>query len=396
MGKIAIVNGRVIDGTGGAPIEAGTVLIDPPVIGAVGPGESVAIPAGTERIDAAGHTVVPGLIDGHMHVTGMPEFLDAAGHIKESLRAVGKLRQCLEWGTTTVGNMGGCAENVILRDAIDAGTVTGCARMLAGAMVNSTGGHVRGRAADGPWEVRKAVREMAVAKVDFIKTAASGGFMWEHEPVEQEDYTLEELEALVSEAHRRGKRVMVHAHSQPGLSHAIAAGCDIIAHGALIDEPALEGIAAKGLHFMPTLYITSEEVINRPSLPAHMKERMSRAHPVHREGVRRAHEMGLALSTGTDGGPGDVMKELWELTRCGLSPLEAIVAGTYNAADALGLLDRLGTLEPGKRADVVVLAGNPLQDVTRVLDRANVLLVVKDGRAECAAEGWQACLHPRA
>ena len=174
----------------------------------------------------------------------------------------------------------------------------------------------------------------------------------------------------------------VHAHAQPGLNHAIQAGCDIIAHGALIDDEALEGIAAKQLHYMPTLYITSEKSFSRPSLPPHMRERMERAHPVHREGVRKAHEMGIAISVGTDGGPGDVMFELAELARCGLSPMDAIVAGTRNTADALGILPHVGTLEPGKKADVLIVNGDPLDDISLLTHQENILLVMKDGKVE--------------
>lgn len=379
MNVKVFINGLVIDGTGGEPISDGVIVVEDGLIKAVGSRSEVVIGDDAEKIDAAGKTVMPGLIDAHMHVTTMPEFLDCHGHLTQSFLGIAKLRQCLEFGTTTVANVGGCPESVILRDAIDAGLVGPCARMLVGAMVNSTGGHVRGRAADGPWEVRKAVREMCMHNVDFIKTASSGGFQWEYERVEWEDYTLEELQALVAESHAKDKRVAVHAHSQPGLDHAIKAGCDMITHGALIDQNALDGIANKGLYFIPTLYITSHWVLDRPNLPPHMKERMSAAHPIHRAGVRKAHEMGIKLAAGTDGGPGDVMKELVELVECGLSPLEAITVATQNTADALAIGDKTGTLQKGKRADVIMIEGNPLDDISILSDKKNIAIVMKDG-----------------
>jgi imidazolonepropionase-like amidohydrolase len=364
-------------------------------IAAVGKEKEIPIPQEAERIDAAGNTVMPGLIDGHMHVTSMPGLLDARGHLAQNLKAVGVLRRCLAWGTTTVANVGGCPENVLLRKAIEDRHVDRCSRLLVGAMVNATGGHVRGRSADGPWEVRKAVREMVMAGADFIKTSASGGFQWEHERMEGEDYTVEELKALVEEAHSKGKRVAVHAHSQPGLGHSIEAGCDIIAHGALIDEAALKGIAAQGVYYMPTLFITSDKVIGRPSLPPYMKERMTKAHPIHRAGVRKAHEMGIKICAGTDGGPGDLMYELVELVRCGLSPMDAIVTATRNTAEALGILNDVGTLQPGNKADLLLIQGEPHVDISLLGDEKNILLVMKDGKVEVTGEDWKQYLHPR-
>ena len=381
MAKKAFVNCRIIDGTGREPIELGALVLNGTIIEAAGKADEIRIPDDCEQIDGRGNTLIPGLFDGHMHVTRFPALLDAHGHITQNLRAVGKLQRCLKWGTTTVANMGGCPENVLLRRAIEEGYVTGCSRLVIAAMVNPTGGHVRGRAADGPWEVRKAVREMLTAGADLIKTSASGGFQWEHEDITWEDYTTEELKALADETHAKGKRVAVHAHAQPGLDHSIEAGCDIIMHGALIDEKALEGIAAKNLYYLPTLYITSERVFSKPNLPKHMKERMSRAHPVHRAGVRKAHEMGVTIAAGTDGGPGHVMTELTELVKCGLSPMEAIVAGTRNTADAYGMLDTTGTLEPGKRADLLLVKGNPLENVSLLTKQDNILLVMKEGMA---------------
>ena len=395
MSKKAIINGRLIDGTGREVIEPGVLLIEGGTVEAAGRAGEIPIPSDAERIDATGRTVMPGLIDAHMHVTRMPEFLDAHGHLSESFKAIGVLRRCLSRGITTVANVGGCPENVLLREAIEAGQVEGCARLLVGAMVNPTGGHVRGRAADGPWEVRKAVREMIVAGVDFIKTSASGGFQWEHERIWWEDYTTEELIALVEEAHSKDKRVAVHAHSQPGLNHSIQAGCDLITHGALIDDEALEGIAARNLYYIPTLYITSHWILQRPSLPPHMKERMTEAHPVHRAGVRKAHRMGITIGVGTDGGPGDAMRELVELVGCGLSPMEALVAGTRTTADALGILDKVGTLEPGKRADLLLVEGDPLEDISILSEERNVLLVMKEGKVEVTDEAHREYFHPR-
>jgi imidazolonepropionase-like amidohydrolase len=315
-----------------------------------------------------------------MHVSLQPGRLDHIGHIRTNLSAVGKLQECLQWGTGTVAHAAGSYESVILRELIQSGCIKGCCNLVVSGVVTATCGHVRGRSADGPWEIRKAVRETIASGVDFIKTCASGGFQWEHEKLTHEDYTLEELNTLVDQAHSREKRVHVHAHAQPGLMNAISAGCDVILHGALIDDAALEGISEKGLWYMPTLHVTSEKFWGMPGLPAHMVERIKYCNPIHREGVRKALKMGIRIITGTDGGPGSIMNELFELTKCGLTPMDALVAATRETADALGILNKTGTLEKGKAADLIVIAGNPLQDISVIRRRESILVVMNAGK----------------
>jgi len=382
--RIALINGRVVDGTGGPVLDSATVAIEGSTVAGVGPTEESVLPEDCKVIDIQGKTVIPGLIDGHVHVTSMPGLLDAKGKIEAQLRASEVLREYLFWGTTTIGHAGGCEENLILRDMIEKGTLKGRARLIVSGVVTATGGHVRGEGADGPWEIRKMVRRMALDGMDFIKTCATGGFQWAHEGLGSPDYSLEELEAVVAEAHMRGRRVHVHAHAQPGIRNAIEAGCDVILHGANIDASALEGIADRGLIFMPTLYITSEHIWGSGNLPEHMTGRMKAAYRPHREGAARAHELGITMAAGTDGGPrpGAIMHELCELVGCGLTPQEAIVAATRNTAEALGIGERLGTLEPGKLADCVVVDGDPLEDISVLTSRESILMVIKEGRVE--------------
>lgn len=388
MPAIALVGARIIDGTGAQPLPDGALIVQDGKVAAVGEAADVQAPAEAEVVDAAGLTVMPGLIDCHQHVG----FAFAALH---------RLQQNLRRGTTTVAGVTSGPAGVELRTAIEKRLVDRCPRYWVGAVVGATGGHLRrtddnevGATADGPWEIRRAVREMSMMQVDFIKTAASGGFQWPNEQVEHEDYTVEELCALAHEARSRGKRVIVHAHSQPGLNHAIEAGCEMIHHGALIDDEALEGILREGLYYAPTLHITSEQVWSKESLPAHMRERMSRAHPVHREGVRKAHAMGIHLSVGTDGGPGDAAHEMMELCACGLSPLEAITCATHNSAEALGILDRTGTLEAGKDADLILVEGDPLDDIAVLYRPDSIRLVMRAGRVEFTDEDFKRHWHP--
>lgn len=380
----ALINGRIVDGTGAPPVSPGAMLVEDEVIRVVGPTKEISLPENCRIIDLQGRTVMPGLIDGHMHVTGMPGLLDSKGKLKEQLKASDILRECLDWGTTTVGHAGGCEENLVLRDMIDQGRLKGRARLLVSGVVTATGGHVRGDGADGPWEVRKMVRKMALAGIDFIKTCATGGFQWAHEGLGSPDYTLEELRALVAEAHMRSRLVHVHAHARPGVQNALDAGCDVILHGANIDSKALEDIASRKLIYMPTLYITSEHIWGNTGLPEHMAVRMKAACEPHREAVAHARSLGITIATGTDGGPrpGALMHELAELVACGFTAEEAIVAATRDTANALGVGSRLGTLEPGKLADFIVIDGDPLANIGILTSKSAIAMVVKEGRVE--------------
>ena len=375
----AIRGGTLIDGTGAQPVADGTVLIRDGRVEAVGESAAVDVPEGAEVIDASGLTVMPGLIEGHAHVGGDPKSQQT-------------LRLSLQRGITTVCSVSANVRGIALRDGIEAGQTRGCSRLVAGCIVTPTNGHVRFRDADGPWEVRRAVREMVQAGADFIKTAASGGFWSADEVSTMRNYTLEELVALADEAHAWHRPVVVHCHTQPGLNNCIEAGVDQIHHGAFIDEEAVRGILAADLWYMPTLAVTCRRNIDakRQDRPWEAEE-MSQARPIHREGVRLAQEIGVKLCVGTDyPGSGVTWKigdrtiwELMQLEECGLSRMQALVAATKTNAEAYRL-DDLGTMEPGKIADVVVLEGDPLEGFEALYDHRNIKLVIKDGRVQFA------------
>ena len=206
MVATALINGRIIDGNGGPPVENGALLIVDNLIEAVG--TDVDIPPDAQVIDVKGKSLLPGMMDLHVHLRGPYQSLQ-------------KLRKSLLAGFTTIAHVAGTMPpaSTDCRQAIEDGWFPECARLLVGAVVDCTNGHVRGRIADGPWEVRKAVREMVQAKADFIKTAASGGFWAEDEETWWRDYTQEELDALADEAHSVGRLVVVHCHTQPGSRH---------------------------------------------------------------------------------------------------------------------------------------------------------------------------------
>ncbi|WP_176706311.1 amidohydrolase family protein [Paenibacillus hemerocallicola] len=370
--------GRLIDGTGRAEIADASILIEQGRIRYAGPRRE-APPAGDAVVmDAEEMTALPGLIDGHNGLTG-------------EMSSVSALKGYLEHGVTTVatflGNAAGRAPAIPLREAIRRGELPGCASLVVGYIVNGSNAFQRGETADGPWEIRRAVHRAAEAGADFIKAAATGSFT----DVRHRTYTREELEALADEAHSWGLPVVIHAHTQPGLDRSIEAGADLIVHGCFADPAAIDRMARRGATYMPTLRVTSARNVSGFSDEPSVYASMSEAQPAHRAAVRRAIRNGVGIALGSHG-PG--LKSVWphsgettafelaELVRCGLSPLQAISAGTLQTARAFRLDGRLGSLSPGKQADVLCIRGNPLQRIELLREQERVALVFRHGRLE--------------
>ena len=395
MQKQAIIGSTIIDGTGSDPLRNGTILIEDGKIVEVGNADQIKLGPDVERIDATGKFTMPGIIDSHVHVTPNQDVpSDIRINLRVGFNAISILRQSLGAGVTTVVSIGGGPPAVELTNAINEGYVDRCANQITAGVVNASGGHVRGRHADGPWEIRKAVRELASAGCTMIKTAATAGFQWEHERVHWPDYTEEELTALVDEARMRDIPVAAHAHGHEGLKYAVNAKVHMIHHGALIDDEGLEAINRADLYFVPTLFTTSIGRVAKVEQPW-TKERMEAAYPIHREGVSKAHKMGTKIALGTDGGAGDAMIELSEFVDCGLSPMDAIVAGTRNTADALSILDRVGTVENGKDADLLIIGRNPLDDINVLQNQENIELVMTRGKVQTTSNEMRIYLNPR-
>lgn len=369
----------------GAILENYMIVLEGGQVSYVGKSGSVPAPKGCDYIDCKGRTVIPGLIEGHAHVSGLPDTITV-------------LRKSLQRGITTVASVGANIEGIEARNDIEAGKVRGCASIIAGCVVSPTFGHVRYRTADGPWEVRKAVREMVMAGADFIKTAASGGFWAKDEKCSVRNYTFEELEALSDESHAWGRPCVVHAHTQPGVNNSIAAGIDQIHHGCFIDEEGIRGIKEKDLWFMPTLRVTTDRNINLWTDRPWQMEEMRKSQRNHREMVKLAHEIGVKIAFGTDY-PGSVrgwqqspyktgdasMVEIQELQSCGMSPLECLISATRVTAEAYRKYDEFGSIDVGKKADLVVAFEDPTVDVKNLYDYKNIAVVIKAGRVEYAA-----------
>jgi imidazolonepropionase-like amidohydrolase len=402
-----LTGATLIDGTGGAPVPDAAVVIEGDRISAVGPRAGLGWPADAEVIDASGRTLIPGLIDAHDHLASHGYGLATRFGLDEPastahLRTARVLAETLAMGYTTVRDAGGLDAGFKL--AVEQGLIPGPRLVLALQIISPTGG-IGDRVspsghdccgaydpllppcvANGADAVRDVVRAMVRAGADVIKTATTGGASSRpgHGPLDAA-FSLAEMEALVTESRALGRRVMCHALGGPGLRTALAAGVDSVEHGCYLDEDAtlLGQMAVQGTFFVPTLTVY---VYHRESPAPHVRERAVALHAHHVASVRRALELGVPIAAGTDAGghghPRNAL-ELKYLVEAGLSPMQALRAATQWAAACLGLEREIGTVEKGRLADLVLVAGNPLDDVTLLLDPARIELVVKGG-AICA------------
>jgi imidazolonepropionase-like amidohydrolase len=394
---IAVRAGRLIDGLGGAPVRDAVILIQGDRITAVGPG--LAIPAGAEVVDLSRKTVLPGLIDCHTHMTMQSgnyyEDLFRRSAIDAAVVAHVYARRTLEAGFTTVRDVG-AAEliDVALRNAIDRGDVEGPRMQVATLAVGSTGGHndVSGFSpylhfngfsgiADGPEEIRKLVRFEVKNGADLIKVMATAGVLSEEASVGAPQYSQEEMNAVVAEATMYGKKVAAHAHGAEGIKRAARAGVTSIEHGGLIDDEGIQLLVAKGIYLVPDIY-TDEYLVaegEHLGLPPKMieKEKELRKHQI--ANWKRAIAAGVKLAFGTDAGVyphGQNAHQFRSLLDLGLTPAQVIRMATVNAADLLGWSDRVGSLTPGRFADLIAVDGDPLADVTEL---QRVRFVMKGG-----------------
>jgi len=390
-----------------------TLIIEDTRIREVRAGSGV-LPPEARVYDASPYTVVPGLIDAHTHlgspsVPSLPLFRVGTPPTLGVFYAAQSAQASLAAGFTTLRNMGGI-EFVSVRQAIDGGLLPGPRLVIAG-MVLMSGGHTDrlypasyprrpDHAADGVDQVRQRVRQFVLSGVDFIKVEATGGMIAEGDTPDIRGYTDQELAAAADEAHAFGKRMAVHAHSAEGVRRAVEAGADTIEHCTWADEEALERVARKDAFITATCSIV-EDAIRRSQqggqiVAATDKRRV--ALEAKLKMLATARKLGAKVAVGTDAcgvyvPHGQNALEFELLCRAGFTPMESLLAGTKVAAEALGLGDRVGTLEAGKRADLVILARNPLDDINSLQNHGNVLQVFKDGqlvvdRLAETGKGW--------
>jgi len=407
-GVVVVKAGRLLEVRSGNYLSDQLILIEAGKVREVGKARDVQphVPAGTKVIDLSRYTVLPGLIDAHTHLTGDPgnEGYRGLGISipREALTGARNARVTLEAGFTTVRNVGaGGYSDIALRDAINAGDVPGPRLVASGPALGITGGHCDNDllapqfhafelgVADGIPAVMAKVRENIKYGSDVIKFCATGGVLSQGDNPELEQYSPEEMHAIIEEAHRLGRKAAAHAHGALGIRDAVLAGVDSIEHGSFINEEDIQLMKERGTYLVPTLYLGDWLLENyqKLGLTDSMVAKAKYVLPAARQNVARAFHEGVKVAFGTDAAVyphGLNAHEFAVMVKLGMTPLAAIQAATLNAADLLGWSDRVGSLEPGHFADLVAVEGDPLQDVT-VLQKVKV--VVKGGEVVKEAPG---------
>ena len=390
---IAFVDGAVIVGDGRV-LEHASVLVEGERIVKVA-GRNINIPKDAQKIPMDGQMLLPGFIDSHIHICFDCSPDPIASALSESqtmttLKAANSARQTLLAGVTSVRDMGGKdGIDLGIRQAINSGLIPGPRMIVSGQLICMTGGHgwQMGLEANGVDEVRKAARGQVKAGVDIVKLMATGGVLTPAVEPGSEQLTEEELRAGVEEAHKAGKKTATHAMGTRGILNALRAGIDSIEHGVYLDEEAVSLMMERDVPLIPTLSalfnIASKGI--EAGIPAFAVEKTLKVKPFHLESIRMAREAGVRVAMGTDAGTpfnihGENLGELKFLVDCGFSPMEAIEAGTRIAAQVLGLEKELGTVEEGKLADLILIEGNPLEDIEILAKRELIRLVMKDGK----------------
>jgi imidazolonepropionase-like amidohydrolase len=394
---VVVKAGRVLDVRTGAYKDHQMILIEGDRIREVGDARELQprVPSEARVVDLSRYTVLPGLIDAHTHLTFSPYLMGYKGLAvsvpREALLGARNAHVTLEAGFTTVRNVGASGfADIALRDAINAGDVPGPRILASGPPLGITGGHCDENllapefhfssegVANGVPAVMAKVREDIKYGADVIKFCATGGVLSQGDNAELEQYSPEEMQALIREAHRLGRKVAAHAHGAQGIKDAVLAGVDSIEHGSFIDEEGIQLMKQHGTYLVPTLYLGDWFLENYQKLGAtdHMVAKAKLVMPAARQNVARAFREGVKVAFGTDAAVyphGMNAREFAVMVKLGLTPLAAIQAATVNAADLLGWPDRIGALEPGKYADLIAVEGDPLEDIT-TLEKVKVVM----------------------
>jgi imidazolonepropionase-like amidohydrolase len=388
--------GHLLDVKTGKVLDGQTIVVVGETIQSIATTAEVQAQAGDTVVDLGGMTVLPGLIDVHTHLTMNTDFDPyrelTTTDAKEAINGVANARTTLMAGITSVRNVGaGGYTDVDLRDAINAGQVPGPHMLVSGPALGITGGHcdenllpikyhvVGDGVADGIAEVQHKVRENIKYGADLIKICATGGVLSKGDDPQASQYTLEEMQAIVADAHRLGRKVAAHAHGAQGILWATEAGVDSIEHGSYINDEAIAEMKKRGTYLVPTVYL-EDWMLEKGNLPAFYHQKMVDVSAVAKSNIKHAMQAGVKIAMGTDAAVYPHGLNAHELdvyvNQLGMAPLAALQTATLNAADLMGWSAKTGSLEPGKWADIIAVDRNPLEDV-RVLQ--DVKFVMKAG-----------------
>lgn len=402
-----IHNGTLIDGTGAAPVPNAAILIEDGRLKSVGTFDTVTLPnSDITRIDAQGGTILPGFIDAHVHM--WHDDFDVMREMTDPLslnfyRAIGNMKRTIEAGVTTVRDAGG--SDLGMKMAVDKGLVVGPRMMISITVMSMTGGHIDywqpsganldemfpypGRPtgiADGVDGVRHKVREILRSGADIIKICTTGGVMSPMDDPQDAQYSMDELRAIVEEAgNRRHTKVMAHSQGAQGTKNAVRAGIHSIEHGIFLDDEAIDLMLEHGTFLVPTLIAIIgilEMHETKHNMPEWGVRKARHLLDIHKASIAKAHKAGVKIAMGTDVPVvphGQNLRELGLMCSIGMTPMESIVATTRTAAECLGWQDKIGTLETGKLADVVISKTDPLADITSLEQVNNIALVMKEG-----------------
>jgi imidazolonepropionase-like amidohydrolase len=378
---------RVFDGTSEGVIEDGAVVVEDGRIASVGPARG--LPPNT--VDLGDATLMPGLVDAHVHLvwdaSAEPhEVVERESHALTVLRCAKNAGLHLRAGVTTVRDVGSADGLAVeIGRAVELGILSGPRVVAAGRAIAMTGGHgwFLGREADGPDAVRRAAREEIKAGASCIKLMASGGVYGHAEEPGSPQLTVEEMRPAVEEAHKAGRKAAAHAYSVEAINNALEAGVDSVEHGSFLDRETVGRMREQGTYLVPTMSVYAAMAEKGPGLgsPEYITRKTAEVLEAGGEAFRLALEAGVPVAAGTDcGAPGHphgtLPEELRLMVEAGATPQQALRFGTSAAAELLGLGDEVGALEPGKRADLLAVAGDPTLDIRALRE---VRLVLRDG-----------------
>lgn len=410
MGLI-IKNVMVFDGSGSVPWGPATVIVEGDRISKLGPLDELELPeelgTGWWVIDGQGKLLMPGLVDCHVHITGScdPDELKALKELvpHAAIRSTINARDTLEAGFTAVRDAGGGnLIDVALKQAINEGLVPGPRLQVACRGLSITGGHgdsrngwppeieFKGRyVVDSPDEARRAAREQLRDGADHIKLHATGGVMSEGDLPTARGLTVEEMRAAIEEAHNVGKKTMAHAQGSTGIKNAILAGISSIEHGFYLTDEIIELMLKKDVFLVATLCAVHHIVEKgiEGGIPKYGVEKAREAKQAHLDSFLKAYKAGVKIAMGTDAATpfnchGNNAQELELMVNAGMKPRDALVSATARGAELMGWGDRMGQVKLGFWADLILVDGNPLEDVKVLQDKRNIKLVVKGGEIQ--------------